>query len=322
MSALNVEHKVVKRGSVIYLMIDKRWLAYDELQEPLGAGAMGTVYLGWDCVTNEQVAIKRVVDRYASIPSVRERAKMEASMMFRHPNLIEMVGYCEVYPSKGPIFIVSHLVRGMNIDKYIRAYIRQFPDSVNRICSMMFPVFSALEYLHSNGIVHMDIKPSNIMVENSRNVRLMDMGIACESDLMNITAGGLLGTPKYAAPEQFTLSPDHASEISARTDIYELGITLYELLADFNPFESTSIEEAQQKHGQIILPYVQGVPKAVVDVLRKATAVAPSERYASIGAFRTDLQAALLTKPEPNFSWIWIIIGAIIILLVVILLIN
>ena len=310
---------VVAKGSIIYLWVDNRWYAYDERQEPLGAGAMGTVYLGWDCLTNEQVAVKRVMDRYANVQSIRERAKMEASMMFRHPNLIEMVGYCEVHPNQGPIFIISHLVRGMNIDKFIHSYIRKMPDAAQRICNMLFPVFSALEYLHSNGIVHMDIKPSNIMVENSRNVRLMDMGIACESDVMNITAAGLLGTPKYAAPEQFILSPEHQSDISNRTDIYELGVTIYELLAEFNPFEARNIEESKQKHHSIVLPYIQGVSKDIVDVLRKATAVSPADRYLSIKDFRVDLQAALLKKPKPNLKWIWIAIVAVMLLLVLIL---
>lgn len=317
------QQNVVVKGSVIYLNIDKRWYAYDENQEPLGAGAMGTVYLGYDCQTNEQIAVKRIMDRYANVPSIRERARMEASMMFRHPNLIEMVGYCEVHPQQGPIFIISHLVRGMNIDKFIRAYIRQLPDAVNRICNMMFPVFSALDYLHSSGIVHMDIKPSNIMVENSRNVRLMDMGIACEADVMNITAAGLLGTPKYAAPEQFILSPNNDTDISSRTDIYELGVTLYELIADYNPFDSQTIDESKEKHNSLVLPYIQGVSNAVVDVLRKATAVSPSDRYASVRDFKMDLQAALLKKAKPKFNWIRLIaVIAVVLLFLIILMLS
>lgn len=314
------QKNVVVRGSIIYLMVDGRWYAYDNNQEPLGSGAMGTVYLGWDCSTDEQVAIKRVMDRYANVPSVRERAKMESSMMFRHPNLIEMVGYCEVRPMSGPIFIVSHLVRGMNIDKFIQTYISRLQDAPVRICNMMFPVFSALEYLHSNGIVHMDIKPSNIMVENSRNVRLMDMGIACESDVMNITAAGLLGTPKYAAPEQFVLSPDHKSEITVRTDIYELGVTIYELLTNYNPYEAQSVEDSKLKHNSLVLPYVDGVSKDIVDVLRKATAVAPIDRYASIREFKMALQQAMYRKPEPVFKWGWVILGGIAAVLLILIL--
>ena len=98
---------IVQKGDEIYLCVNGEWFFYNQTEPPLGAGAMGTVYLGRSCQTQERVAIKRVVDKYANVPSIRERAKLEASLLFRHRNLVEMIGYCELNPYNGPIFIVS-----------------------------------------------------------------------------------------------------------------------------------------------------------------------------------------------------------------------
>ena len=102
--------KVTREGNIIYLNAYGRWYQYDETRPPLGAGAMGVVYLGQDCQTREPIAVKRVVDRYANNPEVRRRAHQEADLMFSHPNLVEMLGCCELDPYQGPIFIISRFV--------------------------------------------------------------------------------------------------------------------------------------------------------------------------------------------------------------------
>lgn len=93
----------------------------------------------------------------------------------------------------------------------------------------------ALDYLHQKGIVHMDIKPANIMIEHGSNIRLMDLGIAYTPDSVSMTSPGLIGTPKYAAPEQIIEPGQVQLTVDKTTDIYELGVTLYELLAGYNP---------------------------------------------------------------------------------------
>ena len=196
--------KVKKQGNIIYLNAYGRWYQYDETQPPLGAGAMGVVYVGEECQTHEPVAVKRVVDHYANNPEIRRRAHQEADLMFSHPNLVEMLGCCEVRPDTGPIFIISRFVKGENIDKFINAYVRALPNAEHRICELFLPVLDALAYIHTKGIIHMDIKPSNIMMEQGRNVRLMDLGIADVTDTINSSTSGMMGTPKYAAPEQFS----------------------------------------------------------------------------------------------------------------------
>ena len=167
--------KVKKQGNIIYLNAYDRWYQYDETKPPLGAGAMGVVYVGEECQTHEPVAVKRVVDHYANNPEIRRRAHQEADLMFSHPNLVEMLGCCEVRPNEGPIFIISRFVKGENIDKFINAYVRALPNAEHRICELFLPVLDALAYIHSKGIIHMDIKPSNILLEEfSHSFRLTD----------------------------------------------------------------------------------------------------------------------------------------------------
>lgn len=288
---------IVQKGNEIYLQIADEWYVYSLKEPPLGEGAMGTVYLGRSCRTGEKVAIKRVIDKYANVPGIRARAHLEASLLFRHQNLVEMIGICELNPHTGPIFIVSRLVQGITLDQHVNQHLRNRPDAVRKICESVYPVFDALEYLHSKGIYHMDIKPSNIMIENGSNIRLMDLGIAYAADVANLTSPGLIGTPKYAAPEQYVEPGQHSLPIDGTTDIYELGVTLYELLTGFNPFESSSREETLRRQRTEILPFVQGVPESVVSVLRKATAKLQPERFRTALEFKQALQQAL-QKPE------------------------
>lgn len=153
---------IVQKGDEIYLCVNGEWFFYNQTEPPLGAGAMGTVYLGRSCQTQERVAIKRVVDKYANVPSIRERAKLEASLLFRHRNLVEMIGYCELNPYNGPIFIVSRLVQGITLDEHVNTHLRNRKDAVKRICESLYPVMDALDYLHQKGIVHMDLNSATL----------------------------------------------------------------------------------------------------------------------------------------------------------------
>ncbi|MBO4673407.1 MAG: serine/threonine protein kinase [Bacteroidaceae bacterium] len=311
--------RVIINGHKIYLMTDEGLrFYYDESRKPLGAGSMGTVYMGHNYDTQEKVAIKRVKDKYSNISAIRERAKMEASLMFKHQNLVEMLGYCETSSNQGPIFIISSYVQGQTIDKFVNQHLRHYHDWAKRICEAVYPVFDALAYIHSKGIVHMDIKPSNIMQEQGKNVRLMDLGIVqmtTHSDMSG--SSGLMGTPRYAAPEQF----NYGTKLDARTDIYELGVTIYELLTRKNPFDSNNLEVMRKRHqdATVVLPYYQGVPKPVIDVLRIATNPDPTKRFDDVYAFRQALQSAFILKPKP---WKWIIGGVILFMVIVSLILT
>jgi len=299
---------IVQRDNQVYILVNGEWYVYNLAESPLGAGAMGTVYLGRSCNNpGLRVAIKRVADQYTHVQSIRERAKLEASLLFRHPHLVEMVGYCEYAPDYGPIFIVSHLVQGVTLDKYVNDSLRKRSDAVVRICRSMFPVLDALEYLHDKGIVHLDVKPSNVMVENGCNIRLMDLGIAYAPDALEVHSKGMIGTPQYAAPEQCAEEQRAGARLDATTDIYEAGVTLYELLANYNPFDAPTVTQMVELHHLEKLPYVQGLSKELVDVLRKATAVSQADRFRTCGEFKHALLRAMVAKPKP---WWRKILGA------------
>ena len=291
---------IIQKQNLVYILVNNEWYMYNLAESPLGAGAMGTVYLGRSCSNlGLKVAIKRVADEYTHIQSIRERAKLEASLLFRHPHLVEMVGYCEYASGYGPVFIVSHLVQGVTLDKYVNDSLRKRPDAVSRICRSMFPVLDALEYLHSKGIIHLDVKPSNVMVENGCNIRLMDLGIAYTFEDLDVQSKGMIGTPQYAAPEQCAEEQRSGVRVDTTTDIYEAGVTLYELLTAYNPFDASTVSEIVERLHHEELPYVQDIPKDLVDVLRKATAKSQEDRFRTCGEFKQALLRALTAKPKP-----------------------
>lgn len=286
----------------IYLYVMGEWYCYNPTnsQDLLGEGAMGTVYRGYRCKNGAIVAIKRVKPCYENNKMIRERARLEASLAFRHPNLVEMVGCCEYAPDHGPIFLISHYVQGDDIDKYVKGFTGS-PNRVEKICKAICAVLDALDYIHSRGVIHRDIKPSNIMIENGSNVRLMDLGISRQNGGNKFSVDGFIGTPQYAAPEQIKRSDEaKANPINATTDIYELGITFYELLTGKNPMDCESEAETLAKQLSEPLPANPDIPTKLYRVIRKATEKEQSKRYQTAMEFKNAINAALL--PEPPFS--------------------
>ena len=264
---------VIYRGNEVDLKIGDEWFGYDLGASPLGEGAMGTVYLGQSFLTGQKVAIKRVHDKYANIPSIRKRAKLEASLEFRHPNLVEMIGYCEEQPNRGPIFIVSRLVHGVTLEQYVKVSLNSCPKEirVQKICEFIYRVLDALDFIHSRNVIHMDIKPSNIMLENGSNVRLMDLGIAFAGDDMDITSAGLVGTPKYAAPEgqptsapngnmmsAFQYANEHEMRQGVTLAIVGLGLILFFALLGVDFLAALSV-----------IPFLFGLAKIFIPYLRR-----------------------------------------------------
>jgi len=293
------QNNIAQRGNITFLRVGNDWYAYDRTAQPLGQGAMGIVYKGWRTRDNLPVAMKRVMPQYANIPSIRARARLEASMQFGHPNVVDMLGCWEQSHDRGDMFIISKLVHGITLGEHIEQHgLRNMPDSTRRICETFYPVLDALEYLHSRDIIHLDIKPSNIMLENGYNIRLMDLGIAFTHDAVRVTSPGILGTAEYAAPEQELKIGDTRLDIDATTDLYELGVTLYEMLSGRNPFSGHTIEEAMKLHNTITLPPINGVKKPVMDVILKATSRNKTDRYQSAAEFQQALRQAARSKPS------------------------
>lgn len=273
------------------------WYCYNPKEPPLGSGAMGDVYRGYRCKNGAMIAVKRVKDFYANNKMIRERARLEASLAFRHPNLVEMIGCCEYAPDNGPIFILSHFVQGEDIDKYVKGF-ADSPNRVEKICNAICSVLDALDYVHSRGVIHRDIKPSNIMIENGSNVRLMDLGISRMNGGNKFSSYGFIGTPQYSAPEQIKREEGNtANPINATTDIYELGITFYELLAGKNPMDCDSEAETLARQISESLPSDPAIPKKLMNVIWKATEKEQSKRFQTALEFKNAINEALLPDP-------------------------
>lgn len=298
---------ILVQQQIVYLKLERDVFCYDLRQPPVGQGAMGVVYQGWNYQTKELVAIKQVKQKYADIQAIRDRARQEASLRFRHQNLVEMLGLCEEMPGQGAMFIISKWVNGVNIDEFIKRNFSGFNREMRtkRICDLIYYVLDALEFIHAHGVMHLDIKPSNIMVENGNNVRLMDLGIAfAETPVATgSSTSGLMGTPKYAAPEQFVRT--ELGGLNPTTDIYELGVTLYELITGCNPFESQTLNEVAEKHRTGSLPASNLVLPQLMDVLQRATSPSQEGRYASAREMKVAIEQALLpNKPKGIRGWI------------------
>lgn len=303
---------VVQRANdpFIYLFVMGEWYCYNPFDnnELLGSGAMGDVYRGYRCANGMSIAVKRVKDEYANNKMIRDRARQEASLAFRHPNLVEMIGICEYAPDYGPIFILSHYVQGMNIDKYVSNF-AQDPFRVEKISNAICSVLEALDYIHSRGVIHRDIKPSNIMVENGSNVRLMDLGISRMSGGNKFSSYGFIGTPEYSAPEQVSRKENSQDNppINATSDIYSLGLTFYELLTGKNPMKSDS--EATTLSNQISkpLPPHPAIPHQLMRVITKATQKNQEKRYQTADEFKKAIKKSFESPPSPTVritSWI------------------
>ena len=323
-------HQVYQQegDSRIFLQVSGHSYYYDANSIPLGKGAMGTVYLGFSCDSNQRIAVKRVKDIYANNKMIRERAKLEASLSFSHPNLVQMIGLCEYNSDTGPIFILSGYIAGITLETHVREQLNNLSpnERVKKISHEICLVLDALQYLHSRGVVHRDVKPSNIMLENGSNVKLMDLGIARMNGGNKYSSYGFIGTPQYAAPEQI-LRDGKNTEINAQTDIYATGITFYELLTGVNPFKTEIEADVLSRQMSMKLPYDKKIPKRLYKVILKATEKTPNKRYKSATEFKFAIIEAL--DPNKNLDliywlntpWKWLLVIASIIIILSFLLI-
>jgi serine/threonine-protein kinase len=307
----------------VYVAVEGRnglkWYYYDPDQKALGAGAMGKVFLGYDYDTNQRVAIKQLFDKYANVESIRERSRLEASLAYSHPNIVEMLGCCMYQDEEDfwHVWILSNYVDGVTIDKYVADM--EGETRVVTVCSLICDALGALDYLHAKGVVHRDIKPSNIMVDRQSRAKLMDLGIARVTNANKYTTNGFVGTPLYASPEQIMRDKMQVQATPA-SDIYSLGMTLYVLLNGSHPFDAGT--EAQILVNQMTkkLPGISSLPKKyrrLLPVIWKATDKDPENRYQNALDFKYAIEKALEPDATP---WWWWLLGGVAALVVVALL--
>lgn len=216
-----------------------------QILRKLGDGGMGVVYEAFDSAMDEKVALKLLLPKSRQDPdsSKRFRREVKATRKIAHPNVIRLYDFGEV-PLEGRMFAYYTMEKlvGRDLAETIEAR-GLFP--VEDAIDVLKQLCAALRAVHEAGVVHRDLKPRNVFIEESGRVRLVDFGLAISSDLGRFTkAGCFIGTPAYMSPEQIraTEEPDR------RSDLYSLGVLAYELLTGRVPFSGARMIEVARKH--------------------------------------------------------------------------
>ena len=260
-----------------------------KIQTLIGTGGMAAVYLAKDLILDRLVAIKvlRLDFRQNNDAMRRFRREALSATQLTHPNI---VGVYDVGQSQEMNYIVMEYVEGTDLKDYIRQRGALHPIEAVRI---MMQIVSAIAAAHQNRIIHRDIKPQNILIDREGNVKITDFGIAVAlSDTSLTQTNTLLGSVHYLSPEQA-----RGGMATIQTDIYALGIVLYELLTGRVPVDGESAVSIALKHFQEPLPPVVNptamVPQSLENIVLKATAKDPMNRYRSCYEMFQDLKTCL-----------------------------
>lgn len=266
---------------------------------PLGEGGMANVYLARDLVLDRNVSVKLLRVDLRDDPKTRHRFEREAmaTTQLSDPHI---VGVYDVGIDQGMQYMVMEYVDGMDLKAYINQY---FPIPLPQVIDIMEQVLSAVEVAHNHGIIHRDLKPQNILIDDNKNIKITDFGIATATSENSLTqTNTLLGSVHYLSPEQA-----RGSMATSLSDIYSLGIILYELLTGKVPFEGENAVSIALKHSRDNVPSVRSqfpsIPQPLENVVLHATAKRPEDRYQSAKAMADDLRTSLdpARKNEPVF---------------------
>lgn len=260
-----------------------------KIQSLIGTGGMAAVYLATDLILDRLVAIKVLRLDFRQNDDAMRRFRREAlsATQLTHPNI---VGVYDVGQSQEMNYIVMEYVEGTDLKDYVRQRGALHPIEAVRI---MMQIVSAIAAAHQNRIIHRDIKPQNILIDREGNVKITDFGIAVAlSDTSLTQTNTLLGSVHYLSPEQA-----RGGMATIQTDIYALGIVLYELLTGRVPFDGESAVSIALKHFQEPLPSVMNpsvmIPQSLENIVLKATAKDPMNRYRSCYEMFQDLKTCL-----------------------------
>lgn len=255
----------------------------------LGEGGMANVYLAHDMVLDRDVSVKLLRLDLRDDPSTKRRFHREA-MAATQLNDPHIVGIYDVGEDHGLQYMVMQYVKGTDLKAYIK---KHYPIPLPQVIDIMEQVLSAVATAHAHGIIHRDLKPQNILIDENKNVKITDFGIAVAVSQDSLTqTNTLMGSVHYLSPEQV-----RGSIATKQSDIYSLGIILFELLTGKVPFEGETAVSIALKHFREEIPSVREqnkeIPQALENVIIKATAKEPAERYSSVNEMAADLKTVL-----------------------------
>jgi class 3 adenylate cyclase/predicted ATPase len=263
-----------------------------EVRRPLGVGGFGAVYLAHDAQLDRPVAIKVLLADSSSLPAEGEWALQEARRLahLRHPGIVAVH---DVGIHEGQVYIVSDYLDGPDLGEWLRKHRPAWPEATRMVAALA----DALAHAHARLIVHRDIKPANILLTADGTPVLVDFGLALDVGRAGGREKGIItGTPWYMSPEQVTGT---AHRIDGRTDIYSLGVVLYEMLTGRVPFHATDtlelLRQVRDDEPQPPRQLVRDIPPEVERVCLKALAKRQQDRYTTAADFAEDLRCALQT---------------------------
>ena len=272
---------------------------YDIL-DVLGSGGMGIVYRARDPRLGRNVAIKMLTEGFSGNPEMLKRFYQEASQTsaLNHPNIVIVF---EAGDEDGKPYIVMQYIEGDPLDKILKSK-KRTPIEL-RLC-IVEQICLALAYAHSNGVIHRDVKPGNVIVQRDGTAKLLDFGIARGDQTpidRNLTdTGALIGTPAYMAPERLTGAP-----IDGRADIFSAGVLLYQLVTNKLPFEAefpSIIQQILNDEPPPLSQFVADCPSGLDSIVTRAMAKNPGARYAFADEMASDLREIVETVKHAHIA--------------------
>jgi serine/threonine protein kinase len=266
-----------------------------DVAEVIGQGGMGVVYKARQLALNRQVAVKMILSgsHASSQELARFRAEAEAVARLAHPNIVQIF---EIGEQNGNPYLTLEYIAGGSLAQQLDGQ----PVNPKRAAELVRDLAKGIQHAHDKGIVHRDLKPGNVLIAGDGTLKITDFGLAkrAESDLRQTITGAIIGSPTYMAPEQ---ASGNSADIGPATDIYALGVILYELLTGRPPFKGDSvIETIQQVREQDPLPlrHLQPkIPRDLETICLKCLEKRPQRRYQSAAALALDLNAFLHDEP-------------------------
>ena len=301
---------------------------------PLGEGGMAAVYKAYQPAMERYVALKVLPRTFAENPLFTARFKREAKLLaqLQHPHILPVFDYGQ---ADGYTYLVMPFVQSGTLTDSLTGK----PLPLPRIRQVITQIGEALNYAHARGLIHRDVKPSNVLIDESGNCLLADFGLAhVTEDSMNLTSSGtILGTPAYMSPEQGS-----GQKVDARSDLYSLGIIFYEMATGRVPYKAETPIAVIFKHIQDPLPPSRtlnpDLPESVELAIQKALSKSPENRYQTAGDLVQAVQSAiadthtasnehqgtktptqpLVGKPKQTSRWTWGVLGLAAICLIIV----